>query len=177
MLTFLLDEYKEKVLKDYHLRLWALHFGLFTLVLLSGAALAVPQFAILQSKRDAVLLEKSASSSAATGETEAIKDEVRAIKEKLLVIKESSGKEPIALVLERALAKKGSGIVITSINLVRGGTPGAITLSGIASSRDALVAFSKRLQAEPAFSNATLPVSSLAKNKDIPFSIAIDSKF
>ena len=176
MLTFLLDEYKDKAAKAYHLRLWSLYLGLFTLVLSIGFALAIPEFAILRSKRSAALLEKAAASSPKDA-SKPIASEVKAIKDKVAVIKDISSKQPMAAILERALALRGSGIAITSISLTRGGQPGAIAIGGTASTRDSLVAFSKRLQNEPSFSNASLPVSSLAKNKDIPFSISIDSKF
>ncbi len=49
----------------------------------------------------------------------------------------------------------------------------AIALTGLATSREALVAFVKALQAEPTFSSINVPVSNFAKDRDIEFSLTL----
>lgn len=175
MLTFLLDSYKSKVLKAYRMRLATLYLSLLSLVFLTGFALAIPQYAILNSKRE--VLQNTHAINTKNVEVDEIKSEVNSIKSKLSIIKENGSQAPIISILEKVLSKRGSGISITALDLSRGGGPASIRIEGTADTRDALVAFSKRLQEEPSFSNAVLPVKDLAKNKDIRFSITVDSKF
>jgi hypothetical protein len=177
MLTFLPEEYKGRILRQYRLRLASIYLLLASGVLLVGCALFVPSYAFLDSKRDAALLEKSALSSAGADAT-ALEAEVAAIKEKIRVIEDVSAEPSVASILEHVLDKRSTGISITALSLRRtpGGAGSAIVVSGTASTRDLLVAFSKSLQGDLSFTKIDLPVSSLAKSKDIPFSIAITSK-
>ena len=177
MLTFLLNEYREKMLREYRLRLSSLYLAFLGVICLIGAALALPQYALLWSQKNAALVQKEAAQKATEGNTGATSAEVKQIKSKLWTIKENENVEPMLKVLERLLSKKIPGISITSVALTRTAETGDIKVSGVASTREALVAFSKNLQSEPRYSNAELPVSSLAKNKDISFSISIDSEF
>lgn len=48
-----------------------------------------------------------------------------------------------------------------------------IIVTGRADSREALSVFQKTLEADPRFTSATLPLSNLAKDRDIPFSITL----
>lgn len=49
----------------------------------------------------------------------------------------------------------------------------AIALIGVATSREAIVAFVKALQTEPTFSSINVPVSNFAKDRDIEFSLTL----
>ena len=49
----------------------------------------------------------------------------------------------------------------------------AITLSGVSLTRDALVAFVKKLQSSGSFKSVNLPVSNFTKDKDINFSLSM----
>ena len=53
------------------------------------------------------------------------------------------------------------------------GWSAAIALTGVAHSREALVAFVKALQTELVFTDINVPVSNFAKNGDIEFSLTI----
>jgi hypothetical protein len=66
-------------------------------------------------------------------------------------------------------------ISIDGVNLERSkaGAVETITVTGEATTRAALAAFRDRIEAEPRFKSAALPISNLAKDKDVPFSIAI----
>ncbi len=68
-----------------------------------------------------------------------------------------------------------SAIEIQSIALQRTdkGIVKTITVTGDAATRAALAAFRDRIEDEERFTSAALPISNLAKDKDVPFSIAI----
>jgi hypothetical protein len=68
-----------------------------------------------------------------------------------------------------------ANISIESISLERSktGAVETITVTGEAATRGALAAFRDRIENEPRFKSAALPISNLAKDKDVPFSIVI----
>lgn len=66
------------------------------------------------------------------------------------------------------------GVTITSISMERPtSTIRQIIVSGTAASRLSLAAYRDALQADPAFTSAALPLSNLAKDKNIPFTITV----
>ena len=68
----------------------------------------------------------------------------------------------------------GSGVTISSYNITWDDmTMSAVLISGQASTRLALSNFSKDIEAHPLFEEADLPISNLAKDRDIPFNITI----
>lgn len=68
-----------------------------------------------------------------------------------------------------------SAISIRSITLERteAGVVETITVTGEAATRAALASFRDRIEDAPRFIGAALPISNLAKDKEVPFSIAI----
>lgn len=80
--------------------------------------------------------------------------------------------------LEEVVSLLPEGVKIDSVlffrNQVRGEKSGsAISLSGVAATRDSLVSFSNLLKGSASFSIVDTPVSSLAKDRNLPFSINI----
>jgi Tfp pilus assembly protein PilN len=65
--------------------------------------------------------------------------------------------------------------LLTGIKLTRaeGETPGSMTVSGRARSRDSLRAYVAALEAAPGVASAELPISAYAKERDIPFIITL----
>lgn len=177
MFTFLYGEYRREAIQGYRGRLALMYLGIVLAASLTAVALFAPAFLLASAKKSALFLGGAGASDNAEAESKEIEAEVRTLKEKLSYAKADAGDVPFSSVLERVGSRREPGISITSISLRRGAEKGAISISGRASTREALVAFAKSLQGEPSFSRVDLPVSSLAKSRDIPFSIGIDSKF
>lgn len=175
MFTFLTEEYKNRAVKAYRLRLALVYVGLSCALFATGFVLAIPSYAILYAKRNTALLEERAISAGNADKT--IADEVKVLKEEIAVATRASQQAPVAAIFDKILSRQASNILISGITLKRGTESGTITLEGKATSRDSLVAFSKALQGEPSFTEVDLPVGSLAKSKDIPWTILITSKF
>jgi Tfp pilus assembly protein PilN len=175
MFTFLPEEHRDRAVKHYRLKLLVVYIGLSCVLLATGFVLAIPSYAILFAKKQSALLEKQAAT--AHDVDASIAEEVKILKEEIAIAKTASGQIPVATLLDKVLSRKSQSVRISSITLKRGAETGIISVEGKASSRDALVAFSKSLQGEPAFTRVDLPVGSLAKSKDIPWMITISSKF
>lgn len=177
MFTFLPDNYKNQAVKEYRLRLVALYLCLACIFLISGATSALPTFAIIQAEKSALTEERDSIIKNLKENPETLEKEVSSLNRKIDTLTSTLTSKSIIQILESVLSEKRDGIVIQSISLKRGGENGTITIGGVASSRDTLVAFSKRLESKPLFSHTDLPVGSFTKNKNIPFTISITSSF
>lgn len=176
MFTFLFDEYRAAVKGQYKSRFLIIYACMLGLLFIVGLALTVPTYVLLDSRLTAAEIEKGPEADPATETNFTIDSEVSAIKRRIIAIEVDSTEIPIATVLERILSKKGDDIRIDALSIRRNKETESISITGVAPSRDALVAFSKRLQGEPSFTKVNLPVGSLTRSKDVPFSITIDSK-
>jgi hypothetical protein len=178
MFTFLPKPYKSEVLREHRVRVVIVCLGLFIVAMLSGAILSIPTFIATRSQRNSVEQDKARLQAEVSSEKgEQVASEVRAIKAKLAILTAKSVRKPVVSVLERVLVLPRPGISIVGISLHRDAEKGIIVLQGSADTRADLVAFSKGLQGEPSFSRVDLPVSALAKGKDISFTIRMESAF
>jgi hypothetical protein len=173
MFTFLLEDHKERVVRKYRLKLVVVYIGLSCALFATGVVFSLPSFAALHAKRSVALLEEA--SSVALGADKTIADEVKILKEEISLAKKASAQTPVASTLNKILSRQYGSIVISNMSIKRGEETITITIEGKATSRDALVSFSKSLQGEPSFTKVDLPVSSLAKSKNIPWTIIITS--
>lgn len=177
MFTFLPRTYKVEVEREYRKRLLTVGWGLFFALMFSAAALSLPSYVIMLVKKTNAESAFEGSGSPAP-ETVDFESQVKDIQAKATLLSTTFENKPLVSILELVSARVAQpGISITGISLKRGGAEGDISLSGVASTRDALVNFSKALAGEPAFKNVSLPISSLAKSRDIPFSIVVNSQF
>lgn len=178
MFTFLPQPYKSEVLREHRTRVVIVCLGLVIVAMLSGAILSIPAFIATHAQRKSVEEDKVRLQAEASSEKGGqVTAEVRAIKAKLAILTAKSVRKPVVSVLERVLALPRPGISIVDISLHRDEEKGIVVLQGSADTRADLVAFSKGLQGEPSFSRVDLPVSALAKGKDISFTIRIESAF
>lgn len=87
----------------------------------------------------------------------------------------------ITNVLSEIVSNLPQGVVLDSVNFIRQpepaeGTSSQISISGIAKNRESLVSFSETLNKSVIFSGVELPVSNLARDKDLPFSMQVTIK-
>lgn len=76
--------------------------------------------------------------------------------------------------IEKVLEKKLAGIRLTSFVWSEDNAKSALSISGIARDRQTLLSFEEALKSSVYFSNVALPVSNLAKDKDINFQLKLD---
>lgn len=176
MFTFLSRAYRVEVEREYRKRLLAVSSGLLFVLSFLAAALALPPYFILSVKKsDAVLALKAAALPSA--ESVGFESQVKDIQAKAQALKGSLDERSLITVFERvALRTAQGGITISGMSVKRGGAQATVSLTGMASTREALVSFSKGLEGEPSFKGVALPVSALAKSRDIAFTITLDAK-
>ncbi len=69
------------------------------------------------------------------------------------------------------LTEKQQGVAIMDMSYQEAG--GQLRISGIAKTREAFVHFTRELESSPRFTSVAFPVSGLAQNTDLPFSITL----
>lgn len=100
---------------------------------------------------------------------------IKVLNSKLKIIDENQNYPELIPVLNSVLKERTSNIRINGISYtVNSANSGVLTLSGIGGSRESLVSFSKKIKEIEFFKKVDLPLSNLAKDKDIEFSININ---
>jgi hypothetical protein len=74
--------------------------------------------------------------------------------------------------------KKISGINLTAINFQKTNneSEAGLEIRGFAQNRDILIKYANSFKTDPVFQNVNVPISSLAKNNEIPFSLSFNAK-
>ncbi len=88
----------------------------------------------------------------------------------------SGGETDFSTLIEDVITTRG-GVELTSIGTSRTGTTTVVmVVRGIAPTRDSLVAYKGRLESAMKGNTVNLPVSELAKSKDLDFSLTITNE-
>ena len=173
MFHFLPPDYKKRVKREYCVRLLAVIFGLLSVVVLSSIFLIAPSYISVRNSYGTALSEATAADNNVLVEqknnTTTIANKVNAYisaADSLTHLSPQHIVEPIALA-------KPSNVTISSISIGTAGNVVSVSISGIAGTRDELLAFVKALQGVADFENVNLPVSYLALDKNINYSITL----
>lgn len=173
MINLIPPDARRRVKQEYWIRVVSVWMMLIATALLMVALLRVPVYVLVKSQLEAF----SDTYEQATSDDLEFKASEDAIKDanhvgSLLAVTEGSLRFSEVLAAIDSLA--GSEIVITSYALTRtDGQVSGITVVGQADTRFALAAFKDALEASDYFESAALPLSNLAKDRDIPFNIVI----
>ena len=175
-INLLPPERRRLIWRRYFLRLGTVATCLAMALAVGSAVLLIPTFAFLQnaqSTKQARLANlKSVLSSAEEAALAARLSALSADAANLLSLAESSS---VTDLLREALMVPRPGIALSGLVYAppTPGKPATLALTGVAASRNVLRAYQLALLAAPQFSNADLPVSSYAKDRDIPFTITV----
>lgn len=97
---------------------------------------------------------------------------IKSINSKLNVINSALEYPKFLPLIDTVISKKTNKISITNFSYAPTASSSAsLTLGGISSTRESLVSFVKSLEDTKLFSKVDLPISNLAKDKDIEFTI------
>ena len=177
MFTFLPNGYKEEIMREYRKRVVVVFLSLCIILATLSLALVMPTFLSLYFERAETFVDQAeAERMQDASENTSIIANISRLDARLSAIEKISAERTIISFFERVMVQAGNGISINSLTVMRDEKNGTIRVEGIASTRESLVNFSRSLQGEPSFASVDLPVSSLAKNRDIPFSIGIGLK-
>lgn len=170
---------KEAIRREYRIRLATvvLWFSFATLVI--GSLLLLPSWflsaqkeKVAQSRFDA--LSQSIERRGAAG----LEGVLLATKKQLELLAREAPKGLLYELIGAIASRRPKNISFESITVTdRSGEKRGIAVTGLARDRDSLVLFSRALEGLPFLERVELPLSSLAKESDIPFSLNVTASF
>jgi hypothetical protein len=174
-MRFLLETDERVVKKEYWIRLVTILFFLLGLCALIGSVLLLPSYFLTFTKQK--ILERTIGSlhTVEIQEYEVLGEVLVATQQKLSMMAESSGEE-VSQVVADIILYKPAGISISAF-MFEHHDRARLSINGIAVDRESLLAFKETLEGQEMFTSVELPVSNLAKDRDIDFSIAVEGNF
>lgn len=165
---------RRTLVRDYCFRLAAFVLFLMALVTFFGTLLLAPSFFLARATADAgtryrVALEETVGLRERSGAAAS----VAALAERIRILGTLAALPVTSDVVDKVTGAMPHGVTLTSLTIVRTDSGAALTLSGSAATRDTLLSLAASLKEVNGFSGVSLPVSSLASDKDIPFAIDI----
>lgn len=163
--------------REYKLRVGTVAALLVTLLALISAALRIPTYVFVTqaiTSKEARL--SSVEAALAASDSAAITARLSALTSDEAMLTTLSKLPTASGVLRTILAVSRSGVSLSSLGYTSaaGSKPGAITLSGKASTRDTLRAYQVALQGVSGVKSASVPVSAFAGDADIPFVMTLN---
>lgn len=174
MFTFLPHKERQSVLKEYRKKLLLIYVAIVTFAGVAWIVSLIPSYVLVTAKRDSALIQKASPTAGVdTEKISSTEKELTGARNKLAVLAPFTSRQPMSFILAKLFYRIPSGVSLSSITVNRGTEKGTITISGIASTRDTLVSFSKALEGEAFFKKVELPVSNFTKGKNVPFTMSI----
>jgi len=160
------------------MRLVAVSFWMLAISMVIGSLALLPAYILSESRLSALndqyhILQASVAS--LTSDTSAAP--LAALKRKLDVLAKEKAEERLTEALLSILAQRGEGVALASFDYSKAGATATLKLRGMAENREALLAFERALKGDARFSKVDLPVSNLAKEKDIEFDLTLSGAF
>lgn len=172
MFNLITEEHKKTIRTEYRLRLFAVVLFFFAFTGLVGLVFLMPSFLavslnLTDLKQQKQNLEKEIPELKDINSLEALSAQVN-MKIKALNSEEKSMPTEIINIINPAELR---AIKLKSISYIKNNSEVKVGVNGTATTRDALVAFSRQLETVEIFEKVNLPVSDLAKDRDINFSL------
>ncbi len=176
MINLLPDQEKNIIRKEYRLRVIAVILVGILITAILTIVFLLPSYILVLYKNK--VAEQFVNK---TPTTEVDEEDFVATLRKAKISAQVLRPGPAVLTMTRVIeiinTTKTSNISITSMTYNKGAdTPPTIDIIGKAKTRQSLVNFTQSLQKSQPIASVDLPVSSFAKDTDIPFSIAIKTK-
>lgn len=173
MINLIPPKAKKSLQMEYWLRVLTTWLFLWSFALVCGASALIPAYVLIESQSSVYEASATEVSQKIADYKSVTTELVRASQQARYVLDErdvASVSSLITLIEEL----EGSEIQLTNVAVSRQDKSIApIQLSGVAVDRQALASFRDALLAQPLFTNVDLPISNLARDKEIPFSITV----
>lgn len=171
MYKLLPEEAKEGVRREYLMRRTVIMLSAFILVLIVSITGLFPSYSISKARQRELGDRVKAVNAASQGKE--LEAWLSAINLKLKVLSPKLDDDRPASLMALVIKEKGTGVKLANFNWTKSDTGKTFIVSGIASDRQALLLFESKLKALNSFSSVSLPLSNLAKDKDISFEVKL----
>ncbi|PIP55797.1 MAG: hypothetical protein CO183_00225 [Candidatus Zambryskibacteria bacterium CG_4_9_14_3_um_filter_42_9] len=176
MFKLLTEEERQKVSSVYSTRRAIIIFISLIVVLVVGIIGLLPSYVISNARQNEIIeYEKiMANNSRDTGVDEkALNAWLEDINQKLQILSPALDTDSPSAFIDKILGQKISGITITGFSWIRIKDEISLSIDGVATDRQSLVMFENNINSSEYFSMVTLPLSNLAKEKNIDFQIKL----
>jgi hypothetical protein len=173
MFNLLPENLKSFIHSEYRMRRLVLALLFIILIEISLLIFLFPTWLESNAKEKAITKQsEQASESLKNSDINPATVIIKSINTKLSVLNVALNYPKVTPFVNQILEKKSSTISINQItyNLVSSSTAN-ITVGGVSKTREALVSFVKKLQETNSFKKVDLPISNLAKDKNIEFTL------
>lgn len=168
--------------REYRTRLIIfLSFFISFAVLIGICSLAPAYIYSYSQEKEALGKAQSIQKSLKESGTDEIFQDLRQASEIMARLKGNTSPKPFVDIVTSIIADKNTGIKINSFGFTEiinaSSTPiFSVNISGKSGTRESLVSFKKKLESDEYIQSVELPVSDLAKSKDIDFSMKLSIK-
>jgi hypothetical protein len=167
---------KKKIIIEYWLRVISVWFYMWSAAILGSVAIMFPAYVLINSQVS-VYEQSAQSASEKVASFEEVKKQIERSNELAIKMQNQLLLPRMSEYLALFRSLEGGGVVITNIDMSRTDTVFApISISGQAQSRQALASFRDRISADSRVEKVDLPLSNLAKDRDIQFSLVVTLK-
>ncbi|MEX2013478.1 MAG: hypothetical protein WD897_00995 [Parcubacteria group bacterium] len=172
MFKLLTEEGRQRVAHEYARRLAIVMLFALILVAVVGIIGLLPSY-VLSNARQNEVLERTriVGSSVERGDESDLQAWLRETNRKLQALSPALDTDRPSDFIEKILEQKITGVRITGFSWVRTEDKIILSVDGVANNRQSLITFEDRINSSGYFSEVTLPISNLAKDRDINFQI------
>jgi Tfp pilus assembly protein PilN len=174
MVNLLPQNVRRSLIRNYYLRLVALALFAAAVSIFFGGLLLVPSFFLARSTAEQAARYRSAlEETVGLKERAGVAHDVSVFAERVRVLDALAAAPIVTDAVGKITDAMPKGATLTAVSIVRTDTGATLGITGSAATRDTLLSLAAALKDVGGFSGIALPVSSLASDKDIPFSISI----
>jgi hypothetical protein len=173
MFNVLPDILKKEIKTDYQLHKWFVIVVAIFFLQVTFLISFLPSWVNSYSKEKELTDQVSSmSKSSSYQNADAASSVIESTNAKLKIISTNLGYPKITPLIKSILTNKAQGILISEIIYASSNaTSAVISFGGVSNSRESLIKYADTLEQSKTFKKVDLPISNLAKNKDIDFSI------
>jgi Tfp pilus assembly protein PilN len=176
MFTLLPTAQKDKLAKEYRLRLAVMLVSVLGIALFVSCVLLFPSYVLSNAKiNETVSKKKDLESSPLFAERTQLRKTVETTQGELALV--GTAAISATAVIDEVESLKSAEIKLLHIEYQHNLNSGTLILNGRAATRQALLDYQKALQASADFKAVDFPISDLSKRVDIEFTITITGQF
>ncbi len=173
MINLIPTEAKKRLLREYWLRAVTVWFFLWSCAIFLGVTLLVPSYVLINLQTKAYAVSAQAANEK-NENYESIAKELEQASKVAATVSEQFARPTMTQYIERINSLESADARVNRVLLAREGeSVRELSISGIAANRQALADFRNRLRADNTVESVDLPISNLAKDKDIPFELTV----
>ncbi len=162
---------KRSIKIEYWIRVFSVWFVLFGIAALTLAVLNAPVYLLIGSQLETYsgLFEDANEQNTSYEKIEA---EIVSANDNATLLIGMRNIDPVVPYIEQIESFVNTKITLTTFNVTRtNNAVSSVIISGMAVDRASLVDFSRAIESSDTFLEASIPLSNLAKDRDIPFTI------